>query len=190
MPWPIKYISKDGVEKSFDELFKFSERTGGLITLGLAESEVHQGSSFTGSNVQNVNTTTFKWQFEAPDANKIIHIVFGAECTGEMLSIVSESSDRVTGGLLTVINRNRIIPMQTSDVVISTSPTGGTTDGATIFTTRNGASGVSGKTLTGGGGRDDNEFVLRPNIKYILSCTTFADVYVAAHFNWYEVTKK
>lgn len=165
--------------------------TYALETIEYEHHEIHSGSSFVVSDVQQVDTTTMKWQVTTPDSTKYAHVVFDIECTGEMSLTITEGSDRTDGTALAEINRNRVGTPTTATVIATRTPTGGSTDGATtIFTKRSGATGVASKTVAAGGSRGLNEFVLKPNTKYVVAVETFADVYVAFGVDWYEHTDK
>ena len=154
--------------------------------------EIHAGSSFHTSDVVSVDTTTVKWQVTTePNTLAYSHMIFSVECTGEMLLLVTEGSDRVDGTALAEINRNRVGTPKTAGTIVTRTPTDGATDGATtILTTRVGSTGVGSKTLSGGGARGTNEFILKPNTKYVVSVTTYAAVYVSLELEWYEHTDK
>ena len=148
--------------------------------------EIHEGDSYTISNVQSVDTTTFKWQVTTANSTTYAHMIFAVEGTGEVSLLVTEGSDRTDGGALAEINRDRNSP-NTSGVVVTTTPTSGDTDGATtILAIRSGATNQGSKTIEGAGTRGQNEFILKPNTKYVISVTTFATVYVTLELNWYE----
>lgn len=165
--------------------------TNGLIGITYAHHEIHSGSSFTAVDLRSVSTTTFKWQITTPDSLVYAHILFDIECTGEMTLLVTEGSDRTNGTAVPAINRNRVGTPSAATVVVTHTPTSGTTDGATtIMNKRIGATGVGNKTLTAGGVRGANEFVLKPNTKYVVSATTYAAVYVSLGLDWYEHTDK
>ena len=165
--------------------------TNSLQTIEYEHHEIHGGSSFHTSDVREVDTTTFKWQVTTPAGTKYSHIVFNIECTGEMLLLVTEGSDRTDGTALVEINRNRVGTPTVAGTIITHTPTGGTTDGATtIFTTRVGSTGVGSKTLSGGGSRGNNEYILKPSTKYVVSVTTYATVNVSLELDWYEHTDK
>ena len=84
------------------------------------------------------------------------------------------------------INRKRT-STKISELTISRTPTGGTTDGDVIlFVHRSGSTSFGGTSNVGGGARAENEFNLKSNTKYVISATTFADVYVTLNLNWYE----
>ena len=163
--------------------------TSSLQIIEYEHHEIHSGSSFVCSDLQNVDTTTFKWQVTTPDSTKYAHMVFDIDCTGEMLVVITEGSDRTDGTALAEINRNRVGTPTSATVIVTHTPTGGTTDGATtIMNHRSGATGVGSKTIAAGGARGGNEFVLKPNTKYVIAVTTYADVWVSLDLDWYEHT--
>ena len=165
--------------------------TNSIQTIEYEHHEIHSGSSFHTSDVRNIDTTTFKWQVTTPDSTKYSHIVFNVDCTGEMLALITEGSDRTDGTALTEINRNRVGTPTVAGTIVTHTPTGGTTDGATtIYSKRSGATAVGSRTVAAGGSRGLNEFVLKPNTKYVISVTTYADVYVSLELEWYEHTDR
>lgn len=164
--------------------------TDALTVIEYDHHEIHGGSSYTVSDVQNVDTTTMKWQVTTPDTKKQTHMVFNVECTGEMQMLVTEGSDRTDGIALSEVNRDRQ-SSKTAGTIITRTPTSGSTDGATtIRTIRSGATGVGSKTISAGAGRGSSEFILKRNTKYVIAVTTYADVYVSLHLDWYEHTPK
>jgi hypothetical protein len=115
---------------------------------------------------------------------------FGVECTGEMLLLVTEGADRTGTNLLAAVNHARN-STSTAGVVVHRAYSGGTTDGATtIYTKRVGSTGVASKTISSGGSRAVNEYILKQNTKYIVSVTTYAAVNVSLELDWYEHTDK
>lgn len=161
--------------------------SGTMIAVEFSHHEVHEGSSFVVCDVQDIDTTTMKWQVTTPASTKYAHMIFDIECTGEMLILVTEGSDRTDGTALVEINRRRIGTPTSATVVVTRTPTGGATDGAlTIFTKRVGATGVGSKTISGGGSRGVNEYILKPNTKYVMAVTTYAAVSVSFCIDWYE----
>ena len=164
--------------------------TGANLDISYEHHEIHGGSSFVTSEVRQVDTTTFKWQITTPATTTYSHVIFDISCSGEMLFVVTEGSDRTDGTALTEINRRRVGTPAVAGTIVTHTPTGGTTDGATqIFTSRTGATGVGSKTIEGGGTRGINEYILKPGTKYVLSVTTFASVYVSFIVDWYEHTE-
>ena len=165
--------------------------THSMQTIEYEHHEIHAGSSFVVSDVQSVSTTTMKWQITTPASTKYSHMIFGIECTGECLATITEGSDRTDGTALTEINRNRVGTPTVAGTIVTRTPTGGNTDGAiTLQSLRIGATGVGSKTISAGGARGQNEFVLKPGTKYIVSAQTFAAVFVTFTADWYEHTDK
>ena len=164
--------------------------TGAVETVSYAHHEIHSGNSYTTIDSQAVDTTTIKWQVTTPDNTKWAHMLFNADCTGEMTVLVTEGSDRVDGTALAEINRNRN-STNIAGVIVTRTPTGGSTDGATVlFNTRVGATSVASKTIDSGTSRGNSEYVLKQNTKYVISVTTYAAVQVSLHLDWYEHTSK
>ncbi|GAG00920.1 unnamed protein product, partial [marine sediment metagenome] len=109
------------------------------------------------------------------------------DCTGECLAVVTEGSDRTGSDVVASVNRNRVGTPNTSGVVVNSTVASGSTDGTvTLINHRSGATGQASKTVATGGARGTNEFPLKPNTKYIISVTTYADVWVSVNLNWYD----
>jgi hypothetical protein len=53
---------------------------------------------------------------------------------------------------------------------------------------RNGITSIAAKNIEGGTARATNEWVLKPNTKYVVSVTTYAAAYVTMVVDWYEHT--
>lgn len=165
--------------------------THALETIDYPHHEIHDGGSFVINEVQNLSTTTAYWMITTPDSTKYSHTIFDIEATGEAYIKITEGADRTGTTLLTAINRRRVGTPTVATLVMHRGYSGGTTDGATtIFEKRIGATGVGGKTLTGGGVRGLNEYILKPNTKYVIAVTTYADIYVSGQLDWYEHTDK
>lgn len=170
---------------------RIDSSTHSIQTIEYEHHEVHSGSNFKTCDVQSVDTTTMKWQITTPAGTKYSHVVFDIEGTGEISILITEGSDRIDGTALTEINRNRVGTPTVAGTIVTRTPTGGNTDGATaILLRRTGATGVGGKTLTGGGSRGMNEFVLKPGTKYVVAVETFAAIYVSFLVDFYEHTDK
>ena len=173
-----------------DEI-RIDASTNSIQTIEYEHHEIHAGSSFVCSDLRNVSTTTFKWQVTTPAGTKYAHMVFDLDCTGEMLVLVTEGSNKTDGTALVAINRNRVGTPTAATVIVTHTPTAGDTDGTTILINhRSGATGVGSKTIASGGMRGGNEFVLKPSTKYVISVTTYADVWVSLDIDWYEHTDK
>ena len=165
--------------------------THALETIEYEHHEIHSGSSYTISDVQNVDTTTILWMITTPAGTKYTHIIPSIECSGEFLVTETEGSDYTAGTALAVINRNRTGTPSVAGTIVTRAPTVGTTLGATTLRIeRVGATSVAGKTVSAGNSRGSSEFVLKPATKYIISVQTFADVWVTLRLDWYEHTNK
>lgn len=122
-----------------------------------------------------------------PNSTTYAHLVFELSSTGEATYTVTGDADRVAGTGLTVVNRRRVGTPAASTVTVSRTPTGGTTDGTTtLFSKRAGITGAGSKSIEGSSTRDINEWILKPNTKYVISITTYADVFVTCQLDWYE----
>ena len=173
-----------------DEI-RIDASTNTLQTIEYEHHEIHSGSSFVCHDLRNVNTTTFKWQVTTPDSLVYAHMVFDINCTGEITVLVTEGSDKTDGTALVELNRRRVGTPAVAAVVVTHTPTSGTTDGTvTLINHRSGATGVGSRTIAAGGTRGGNEFILKPNTKYVISATTYADVWITLQIGWYEHTDK
>ena len=176
----IFYDGNDGVDAS----------TNSLQTISYAHHEVHSGSSFVCTDVQNLEEATVQWMITTTDTTKWAHIVFDIDCTGEFLVTITEGADRTGTNLLTCVNRNRNSSTMPT-MVMHRAVSGGTTDGATtMWTHRAGATNSGGQSGSPGGSRGIEEFILKQNTKYIITIETFADVYVTFDVDFYEHTSK
>lgn len=158
-----------------------------LQIIDFAHHEVHEGDYYSVSDTVNCSSSTVKWQVTTANTTTYAHFVFDLTCTGEATFLVTEGSDRTNGTALAEVNRRRVPPVSTAATVVTRTPTGGTTDGATIlFSRRNGITGVAGKSVETAGARDTSEWILAPGTKYVISVTTYADVFVSVKLDWYE----
>lgn len=165
--------------------------TNTLQTIAYEHHEIHSGSSFSTWDTVACDTTTVKWQVTTPDTTKYSHMVFGLSCTGEATFLVTEGSDRTDGTAMLENNRNRVGTPTVAGTIVTRTPTAGTTDGAlALFSVRNGITSVSGKNQQGSNARAANEWVLKPNTKYVISITTYAAVYATIELDWYEHVDK
>lgn len=156
-----------------------------VITIDYEHHKGHDGEAFVVNDVQNISTTTVKWLIEIP-SSKYSHMVINIYSQGELTTLITEGADRQTGTLLPTINRNRN-SLNTSTLTVSRAPVSGTTDGTVIlFNSRVGNTSAGGTNNTDGSGRNSNEFILKTNTKYIISATTYANIWVTLHLDWYE----
>ena len=164
---------------------KFDDSTSALNTVDYSHHEIHNGSSYVVTDVQGVNDTIIQWQITTPAGTKYSHTVFDIHCSGEMMVTITEGSDRTDGTALSEINRRRTGTPNVAGTIVTRTPTGGSSDGVTIFQLKAGASGKEGQLGTS---RNLNEFVLAANTKYIVAVETFDDVDVSFGVDWYEHT--
>jgi len=145
-------------------------------------SRIHEEVHYVVPDVQNVATTTMKWMITTPDSDIQMHMLFEIECTGEMLVLITQGADRTGTTALSKMNRY-LSSTRVSSASIHRGTSGGTTDGADVL--YNKRVGATGPRSPGNIGRG-NEFILKRNTKYVVSITTFADVYVSLNLDWYE----
>jgi len=125
-----------------------------------------------------------------PNSNVYSHLVFNLSCTGEATYLVTEGSDRNAGTSLNTLNRRRIGIPNVSTITVSRTPVGGSTDGVIIiFSKRLGITGTGSKSIEGADVKSTNEWILKPNTKYVISITTYASVYVTCQLDWYELSE-
>jgi hypothetical protein len=161
--------------------------THSLQIIDYAHHEIHGGSSFTVADTVTANTATVKWQVTTPNTTTYTHLIFTLTCTGEATFLVTEGSDRVDGTALTEINRRRVGTPAAASTIVTRTPTDGSTDGAIIlFSMRNGITNIASKNIEGGSARATNEWILKPNTKYVISITTYADAFATCLLDWYE----
>lgn len=178
------------MSETYSKTFIIDLISHALVNIDSTLYEVHKGNSFTVADTVVCNTTTVKWQITTPDSTKYSHLVFQLASTGEATFLVTEGSDRTDGTALPEVNRNRVPPITTAATIVSRTPTGGTTDGAVVlFSMRNGITDVASKNIEGSNARATNKWILAPDTKYVVSITTYADVYATLIVDWYEKTR-
>lgn len=174
----IDYVSgKSGIDAS----------TESLNFINYEHHEIHSGSHFfVGDYTTLANGATYDILFVTPNTLKYSHMIFEiatkAEATFAYYEDVTTSNDGTT---IAMFNRNRVIATApgTNFYHTPTVTNVGTLIGRGIF--------GSGKQA-GGSIRDSNEFVLKPNKKYLLRVTnnTVSDNWYDWFFDWYEHTDK
>jgi len=170
-------------------MLKIDKIADSLITIPFEHHEVQEGDSFTICDVQSVSTTTMKWLITTPNSLKYSHVIFDIQCTGEATILITEGADRTGVNVLDAINRRRVGTPTVATLTAKRVTSAGSTDGATTIENRRvGATGVGSKTVSSGGARGVNEYILKPNTKYVISVTTYAAVYVTMCLDWYEHT--
>lgn len=157
-----------------------------LLTNDPAHAHIHEGKHFVCMDIQNVSSTTMQWMVTTPDTTEWAHMEFPFICTGEFKVVLTRPANRTGTNLLTNINRNENSSI-TSEILIHRGVSGGSTDGTVVpLGLRMGTTGQGNKSLIGGNSRGENELMLKRNTKYIITVTTFANVWVTAVFDWYD----
>jgi hypothetical protein len=185
MPVNVQLLTSNGSGKPLDMVLNIDTLSGILTIIQDSHHQIHDENSYVISDVVNVNTTTQKWMITTPKSTKHVHILVPIECTGEMLFQLYEGSTHTIGTRLIPYNRDRN-SIKKSDVIVRRTPAGGA-DGTVIYSTRVGSTGLASKTISSGGARGVNEFILASDTKYVVSITTYADVYVSFISNWYMI---
>lgn len=163
--------------------------SGADVAMDFDHYEVHHGHCFKVDDVQQVNTTTKYWMVTTPNSKKYAHMIFDVLCTGEVSVVITEGADRTGTNELTPINRNRVGTPVTATIKVHRDYTVGTTDGAiTLKNLRYGKTDKFSGHISDQ--RGQNEYILKPNTKYIIAVETFADVFVSLHLDWYEHENK
>lgn len=160
---------------------------GADVGVDAGHHEIHDQQSYNCSDSQNVNSTTQFWMITVPNSSTRYHMLLGLDCNGELAFVLTEGADRTGTTALTSHNRDRD-SSNTTSLVIHRDYSGGTTDGAeTLETWRRGSTGFGAIPSATSGSRSTHEWLLKTNTKYIISATTFANVYVNLELNWYEI---
>lgn len=163
----------------------FDVTTGSQVVVSHDEKKLGDGGCFKIDDLQNVSTTTKKWMVTTPNTKVYARMIFDILCTGEMLTLITEGADRTGTTLLTPINRNRVGTPAAATVVVHRDISGGATDGATpIKTFRLGA--TDKFSALPGEAQGRRGYVLKPNTKYVISVTTYGNVYVTMRLHWCE----
>jgi len=179
------------ISDSVARAVRVDSTTHAIETIEYEHHEIHGGASFSVADTVAANSATVKWQITTPDSTKYAHLLFELACTGEATFLVTEGSNHTDGTALTVVNRRRVGSPTAATVIVTRTPTGGSTDGAVIlFSLRSGITSVASKNVEGSSARGTNEWILKPNTKYVVSITTYANSYATCLLNWYEHTDK
>lgn len=176
-------MTAGGIEPEMDAI------TSTRIGISFSHHEIHEKNAYVSPDLQNVSTTTIKWQITTPNTPKLAHIIWHVECTGEMTILVTAGADRTDGTSVAICNRYQDETPEVSGLTVSRAPTGGSTDGTTVLMNRrSGATGPGAQADAPSSARGASEFVLKRNTKHIVSVTTYADVWVTFDPDWYEHT--
>lgn len=160
--------------------------TGAAIGISYPHHEVHAGSSYYASEVQSVDTTTYKWGLTTPNTTKWTHLAFELDGTGELLFLLIENPGTYSGGgAWSAVNADRnSVNVSGMTLLSGVTATGGTT----LFTHRSGDTAGGVQAHAPGGLRNRFEFILKQNEQYVLQATTYAAIYASINLSWYEHT--
>jgi hypothetical protein len=151
-----------------------------VIAVESGHYEIHEGNAFNYSDGIQLGASGTQYYLLTTGAkypHLLLHIFFGGEATVQLF----EGADRSGSAAGTVFNRSRP-SSKAPTMTVHKGITGGTTDGVQIQTSRYG-SGLIG----GGEMRGENEWILKPNTKYLLLITSIvATNDIAVGINWYE----
>jgi hypothetical protein len=181
-----RMIAADGTQR-FPLL---DDSNNSQITVDLAHFKLHHGDSFVVTDIVESLTTTKKWMLTTADSLSLPHMIFDDNTTGESSIIITEGGDRIGTTSIIPVNRNRS-SANTTGVVVHRDVSGGTTDGdVVIYSNRKGSTGNPSRGQTPGAPRGIQEFVLKPDTKYLIAVTTYADVFTTLDLNWYDNVKR
>jgi hypothetical protein len=167
--------------------FKQDLTTGAFTTISYDHHEIHSGSHFfTGNYTDLANGQVYDILIVTPNTLKYSHMIFELRTEAEaMFGYYEATTTSANGTAMTVFDRNRV-----------TANTAGTTFFHTPTVTSVGTllgSGIFGSgNKQGGGLRDSNEFILKPNSKYLVRVTnnTALANWYDWQFDWYEHTNR
>ena len=147
---------------------------------------IHLGESFKVDDLLNINTDTQLWLITTSNSLTYAHIIFDFLCTGEQTILITEGADRTTSAAnLVPLNRRRVGIPSAATVIVGRGATGGSTNGATVI--ENLRIGATDKfSALAGESEGRRGYVLKPNTKYVVSVTTYADVWVTLRLHWCE----
>ena len=152
---------------------ELDEIDGAQVTIDLPHHEVHEGNSFTASDVDlNVQIVAPKyWLIRVPD-NVEFHMKVGVECdTGALLEFFENPTINVDGGVVPWYNNNRN-SNNTTNMTCFDDPTVGA-DGVTRLQVSRVGAGRDKKI--GGAGRMQFEWILRSGEEYLIKVTVDAN---------------
>jgi hypothetical protein len=168
----------------------FDRATYALNTIDYAHHEIHSGSSYVASYIQDVTGAgTINVTIKTPDTASWAHMLWhvGTELESE-LRFYEGSTAAADGGTITPQNRNRN-STKTSACVVMGTPTVGTV-GSLLFADHLGGGAASARF--GGENRADNEWVLKQNTTYTVQLVnmTGSNNQMSVALDWYEHTDK
>ena len=155
--------------------------SGGFKSIDIPHARIHLSQHYTASDAATVNATTKNYLVITPDTTTRCHFTYSIEGDGKATIVFNETGTvSANGTQITAYNNDRN-SANAATLLVYKDPTV-TGAGTTIENDLLG----SGKK-TGGENRNEEEFILKQNTKYLLRLTTTANVDVVVDFHWYEV---
>lgn len=159
--------------------------TRGQVQLAYCHHEIHEGNLFYIERVDAtmVDTNKIEIVIVTPNTTKWPHAFIGVSVTGaSTLQIYEGVVTSADGTAMTEANRNRNSSAEAT-VVVTHSPT--IDDVGTLLQTK--YCGATGKfSADGEDQRNENEWILKQNTKYLLRLTANAEIKGKLFCNWYE----
>lgn len=154
------------------------------VSIDINHAKIHAGTHYQYTDIVTLASSASQDYMFTVASSKPAHLTFNVQGTAQTTVSLYEATDKTGTTLQTVYNNNR-----NSSTVASTTlhkgVSGGTTDGTLIFS-------IQGGTATGAfsqvsSSRNENEYILKLNTKYILRITSGANGNVISSvINWYE----
>lgn len=184
----IRAIQGDTGNNLKVSLDQVEETTNSVKMIEYSHGELHEGNHFVVRNTELLaKAGTKDILIVTPNTTKWCHFILeyesnDAAVTGYFYEAVTTSSNGTIDGTR---NRNRNYPDNNTTLVYN-NPTIAST--GILLTKRTVGSGKS----SGGGARDNNEFILKQNTKYLLRITegNIAPTNINWILDWYEHTNK
>ena len=166
----------------------FDKITGALLTITYAHHEIHEGDSFhcavSTASIGAETNDHLHLTFTTADVAKKAHMVFYVEASGAVVVTLIEgwATGGTGGSSKPIYNRNRSSSNTSSAIPSVTTGAIAVVGGSTLMTRHIGA----GKS-SGGGVRQSDEWVLKPNTKYSLRAyDTATGVSAFIEMDWYD----
>jgi hypothetical protein len=175
---------------------KFAIPTGDLITHNLvvidqSHHEIHEGDfySFCAYNDDLDLGNTLEFSLTTPNTTKLSHLTYNFSASLQVLFEFFEDTTHTANVLQTSHNHNRN-SLNTAGMTIHTPNLVGI-DGTRIDCGSFGSPSVGIVGGSGGGGRVEGEWILKPNSKYLIRLTSGSnDNNVNLKMSWYEHINK
>jgi len=163
------------------------EYTRASVNIDYPHHQIHDGNSYFAEVINTEMSTddTLMLMLVTADSNDWVHLIWGGNVTAEALVQFYEGvTYSSAGSAVTIVNRHRN-SAATSATVAKKDPT--ITDYGTLLTTL--FCGTTGLHLTeSSNSRNENEWILKPNTKYLLKITAQGAMKGRLYGNWSEHT--